>query len=249
MKDDLGVRMKTFYEERSRTFLNRRTPVIIRLDGKAFHSFTKGMLKPFDSVLTESMQNTAMALCTLVQNCKMAYVQSDEISLLLTDWDKLTTDAWFDYNVQKITSVSASLATLEFNKAFSVHSFYSKTPSLYEHKLWSATFDSRAFNIPKEDVVNYFWWRQSDAIRNFILSLAQSKFSHKELQGKSQTTLLGMLNAIGEKVELYLPYLRKGTIVYKTMNEDGKSFWTYNKDVPLFFEDRNYIEYLGGLCE
>ena len=117
-KDNLGNRMKG-YKNISRNHLMRRTPVVIRLDGKAFHTFTRGMKKPFDNILMESMQETAKYLCENIQGCKIAYTQSDEISLLLVDYENLDTDAWFDNNIQKMVSISASMATLAFNKAFS----------------------------------------------------------------------------------------------------------------------------------
>lgn len=96
----------------------RRTPVIIRLDGKAFHTFTKGFVKPFDECMSKAMQETMKYLCENIQGCVLGYTQSDEITLVLIDYQKLTTDAWFDYNVQKICSVAASMATLIFNRRF-----------------------------------------------------------------------------------------------------------------------------------
>lgn len=118
MKDELGDRMKSYYENRSKTFLARRTPVIIRLDGKAFHTFTRGFNKPFDEAMCNAMQETMKYLCENIQGCVLGYTQSDEITLVLIDYQKLTTDAWFDYNVQKICSVAASMATLIFNRRF-----------------------------------------------------------------------------------------------------------------------------------
>ena len=118
MKDNLGDRMKENYENRAKIKLLRRTPVIIRLDGKAFHTFTKGFNKPFDEILTLTMQKTMLALCKLIQGCVLGYTQSDEITLVLTDYAKLETSAWFDYDIQKVCSVSASIATLAFNRCF-----------------------------------------------------------------------------------------------------------------------------------
>ena len=116
-KDSLGNRMKG-YENISRSYLIRRIPVIIRLDGKAFHTFTRGLKKPFDEILMNTMWETAKYLCENIQGCKIAYTQSDEISLLLTDYENIDTSAWFDNNVQKMVSISASMATLAFNKCF-----------------------------------------------------------------------------------------------------------------------------------
>ena len=120
INDSLGDRMKEFYENRSKTYLTRRTPVIIRLDGKAFHSFTKGFKRPYDEIFHTAMNNTMKYLCANIQGCKLGYTQSDEITLLLTDYDTLTTDAWFGYGVQKMCSVAASMATLQFNYFFNL---------------------------------------------------------------------------------------------------------------------------------
>ena len=121
--DDLGLRMKEFYEQIPKTRLMRRTPVAIRLDGKAFHTFTRGFQKPFDHVLISAMQRTMKALCENIQGCVFGYTQSDEITLILTDYKKLTSSAWFDYEVQKMCSVAASMATMYFNKFFTEEAY------------------------------------------------------------------------------------------------------------------------------
>lgn len=189
IKDSLGDRMKGYYEEVTKTKLTRRMPVIIRLDGCHFHTFTKGMRKPFDAILIKTMLDTMRYLCENIQGCVLGYTQSDEISLLLIDYDKLNTSAWFDNEVLKMASVSASLATLAFNK-FYAENIVKMTETeedfkFYAKKLNQAYFDSRVFNIPESEVTNYFYWRQKDAERNSVNSLAQSVFSHKSLQGLS----------------------------------------------------------------
>lgn len=118
VNDDLGKRMKEYYEQIPKIKLMRRCPVIIRIDGKAFHTFTKKFDKPFDDILIKTMQDTMKYLCENMENCVLGYVQSDEISLLLIDYKKLDTAALFDYEVQKLCSISASMATLAFNKFF-----------------------------------------------------------------------------------------------------------------------------------
>lgn len=212
-KDSLGDRMKNNYENRSKTYLVRRMPVIIRLDGKAFHTFTRGMKKPYDKIFHNTMNATMEYLCENIQGCKLGYTQSDEITLLLTDYDTLDTDAWFDNNVQKICSVSASMATMAFNKLLdmNVNDYYEsiwdeviedwEAPTedvKYYGKLVDAVekgamFDSRCFNIPEEEVTNCFIWRQQDATRNAIQMLGQCNFSHKELHGKSCNDIQDML--------------------------------------------------------
>jgi len=185
-------RMKDFYERRNRRFLTRRTPVIIRIDGKAFHTYTKGLKKPFDEGLIEDMQRTMLYLCKNIQGCKFGYVQSDEISLLLTDYDTLTTDAWFDYCQNKMESIAASMATGIFNQLRFISKVdtwwgcdLDKEEAIHRLTINLANFDARAFNVPKDDVTNYFVWRQNDATKNSISMLAQSLYPHKELQGKN----------------------------------------------------------------
>lgn len=196
LKDSLGDRMKR-YEAVSKTTLVSRMPVIIRLDGCHFHTVTRGFKKPFDEVMIRTMQDTMKYLCENIQGCVLGYTQSDEITLVLIDYKKLNSNAWFDNEVQKMVSVSAALATYAFNKffrdrvsEFELNTNFPKDPEnpraleAYKKVLLSgAYFDSRVFNVPREDVTNCLLWRQKDAERNSINSLAQSLFSHKALQG------------------------------------------------------------------
>lgn len=209
--DDLGCRMKTFYEQIPKTKLMRRCPVAIRIDGRAFHTFTRGFQKPFDEVLIKSMQETMKYLCENIQGCVLAYTQSDEITLILVDYKKLTSSAWFDYEVQKICSIAASMATMAFNNIFSKYVKEFDLELAYNdngidtkenRKLWEiykkainkgAMFNARCFNIPKEEVTNLVYWRQLDASRNSIQMVGQANFSHKELQNKSCNDIQNML--------------------------------------------------------
>jgi tRNA(His) guanylyltransferase len=246
--DNLGVRMKE-YEKVETKFLTRRIPTIIRLDGKAFHSFTKGFDRPFDNLLMKTMQETTQELCKQIQGCKMAYTQSDEISLLLTDYDKITTSAWFDKNIQKMVSVSASMTTLIFNNIFrdKVEDVINTDEYIrYMKKVNTAMFDSRVFNLPKEEVCNYFIWRQQDATRNAIQMAGQVNFSHKELQGIN-------CNKIQDKLFIEkginfndLPIIQKrGTCITKkevSVNDTIRKKWIIDKEIPIFTSDRSYIE-------
>ena len=207
---DLAERMKG-YEKRNRYYLQRRMPVILRLDMRAGHSFTKGFERPFDEVFIKSMQETAQYLCENIQNCKLSYQQSDEITLLLVDYDKLNTDCFFDYRVDKLCSIAASMATMAFNNIFSKYIKEFDLELAYNdngidteenRKLWEiykkalnkgAMFDARCFNIPKEEVTNLVYWRQLDASRNSIQMVGQANFSHKELQNKSCNDIQDML--------------------------------------------------------
>lgn len=197
VKESLEERMKTYYEAIPKNKLMRRTPVIIRLDGKAFHTFTRGFDKPFDAILMKTMQDTMKDLCANIQGCVLGYTQSDEITLVLVDYQKIDSGAWFDYEIQKMTSVSAAMATLYFNKWFAYNcAEYTETDEdfkRYARKINTALFDSRVFNIPKEEVANCIFWRQLDAERNSILMVGQSQFSPKELHKKTCKDIVTML--------------------------------------------------------
>ena len=251
-KDNLGDRMKENYENRAKTQLLHRTPVIIRLDRKTFHTFTRGFKKPFDNILTEAMQQTMLTLCKEIQGCVLGYTQSDEITLVLTDYKKLETSAWFDYDVQKICSVSASIATLAFNRSFAKQcKLYAPSNSTdinnaHINSIYNgALFDSRCFNVPKEEVTNCILWRQQDAIRNSINSVGQTNFSHKELQGLSTDQVLRKLL---EEKQIYwnkLPvHLQRGSCCIKK-EVNGIYSWFIDTEIPIFKEEgRNYIEKL-----
>lgn len=255
-KDSLGDRMKENYENRAKTYLVRRMPVIIRLDGKAFHTFTKGLKKPYDVIFHNTMNATMKYLCENIQGCKLGYTQSDEITLLLTDYDTLTTDAWFDYSVQKMCSVAASMATMAFNKYLRelidnyfrsdawVNHYWEEDVEKYANTLKKAIdkgamFDSRCFNIPKEEVTNCFVWRQQDATRNAIQMLGQCNFSHKELQKKSCNDIQDMLmTQKGINFNDMATEFKRGVCCCK--DENGK--WNLDKEIPIFTQDREYIE-------
>lgn len=217
-RSDFGDRMKT-YEAVTRNYLVRRMPVIIRLDGKSFHSFTRGFKKPFDDILVQCMQEAMKYLCENIQGCVLGYTQSDEITLVLVDYKNLNTSAWFDNNIQKMTSVAASMATMSFNRALNnVLSLYEDVPQMacYFDKCGTAMFDARVFNIPKEDVCNNLLWRQQDATRNSIQAVGQANFSHKELHGKSCNQIQDMLMVKREINWNDIPtYLKRGSCCIK----------------------------------
>ena len=199
--DSLGDRMKD-HEMRSKTYLPRRTYTVIRIDQKSAHNYTKGLKRPFDEKYADDMDNTAKFLCENIQGCKLAYIQSDEITLVLTDFDNITTDAWFDGNIQKITSISASMATAKFNQLRMIRECYQYDfeypyKAIDEAKINNtklAFFDSRAWTLAdSEEVLNSLIWRQQDATRNSIQMTGQANFSHKDLQNKSCDEIQEML--------------------------------------------------------
>lgn len=252
--DDLGKRMKTYYEAIPKTSLMRRTPVAIRIDGKAFHTFTRGFERPFDTLLVNVMQQTTKKLCENIQNCVFGYTQSDEITLILVDYKDINTAAWFDYEVQKLCSISASMATLYFNKFFkqSVEEFdinsIIKEKEVDNYKLLNsykralntgAMFDSRCFNIPKEEVCNLIYWRQLDATRNSIQMVGQANFSHKELQGLTCNKIQDkLITETDINWNNYPTYLKRGTSCLKKDSE-----WILDMNMPILKgEDRKYVE-------
>lgn len=209
-RSDLAVRMKENYEKVPRHYLMRRTPVAIRLDGKAFHTFTRGFERPYDKVLGDTMVQTMKYLCENIQGCVFGYTQSDEITLILIDYQTFDTAAWFDYRHDKLCSITASMATLEFNRRFienvnqwfenskfSFYAFEGEKEDLYRAYTQAAKrgamFDSRAFNIPKEEVCNLVFWRQLDATRNSIQMMGQAYFSQDELHEKTCSNIQDML--------------------------------------------------------
>lgn len=203
---NLGDRMKA-YENVSRYCLTRRTPVIIRVDGRAFHTFLRGTKKPFDNGFIVAMSTAAQMLAKEIQGFKLAYVQSDEASFLLTDYDKIDTQGWFDYNLSKIISISAAKMSTVFN-------LYCLKSRLQVKGV--GIFDSRAFNIPKEEVANYFLWRAKDWQRNSLSMYARSFFSHKELMNKSSSEIHEMLYQIGKNWATNLDdMLKNGTWLLK----------------------------------
>lgn len=264
----LNDRMKR-YENVSRTYLTRRIPVIVRIDGRAFHTFTRGMRKPFDRILMTAMQETMRYLCENIQGCVFGYTQSDEITLVLTDYATPATDAWFGYGAQKMASISASMATLAFNSLFvdavdKTRQLYGIESDafnyfLYEKKFWSAMFDARVFSIPIEEVCNCLIWRQQDATRNSIEAAGQAHFSQSQLHGKNCNQIQEMLwkecninwndypidfkrgsCCRRESVETNIPDLRDSTTQISVIRRK----WIVDTKPPIFTKDRAYIDSL-----
>ena len=263
-RDSLGDRMKEFYENRSKTKLVRRMPVIIRLDGRSFHTFTRGFVKPFDKRMIETMQEATLELCKNIQGCVFGYTQSDEITLILVDYNDIDVSAWYDYEVQKICSVVASMATLYFNRIFrgKVNEFSQKhflpmnDPKTYGEELSTsirnifnaynkslelgAQFDARCFNVPISDVCNMVLWRQKDAERNSINSLGQAWFKHQKKKKKSTNQVQDMLfKEYGINWNNLSTVEKRGTAVIK--NENDK--WFIDTEMPILIgEGRDYVE-------
>ena len=259
---DLANRMKE-YEKRNQYYLQKRTPVAIRVDGRSFHTFTRGFKRPFDDIFMKSMQETAKYMCENMGNAKLAYVQSDEITIILTDYDTLETDCWFNYRTDKLCSIAASMATMAFNKYFTKNvEDFSKSRdvvgyngqyfgdyedaiiqlAVYEKAVEKgAMFDARCFNIPKEEVTNLIYWRQLDATRNSIQMVGQANFSHQELQNKTCNMIQDMLHEQkGINWNDFPIPCKRGTACVKT-NEG----FDIDYEMPILKgEDRQYVDSL-----
>lgn len=286
-KDSLGDRMKGNYESVTKTKLVKRMPVAIRIDGKAFHTFTRGFNKPYDLVLSKAMELTTQKLCENIQGCVFGYTQSDEITLILVDYKTLDTNAWFNNEIQKMCSISASIATMWFAKMFEkcvvdfnrkmdikvisiddeqfINKYYFPDDILKEYYIKDnktalrlikkykaacekgAMFDSRVFNIPKEEVCNLLIWRQQDAIRNSIEMLGRAYFSDKELFKKNCSNIQNMLmeqhgidwNNISTRFKRGLCCTR---MVNKSPNITNRKSWFVDDNIPIFTKDRDYVE-------
>lgn len=235
-KDSLGNRIKG-YEYTSRLYLTGRMPMIIRLDGKAFHTLTKKMDKPYDVEFKELMMQTARNLVREIPGAKFAYVQSDEISILVTDYDTIQTEAWYNKGVQKIVSISAAIATYYFNSMY--RELISPKKIIKPYGL----FDSRCFVLPKDEVTNYMLWRQKDATRNSIQGLGQSMFSHKQLQGKSCEEIQDMLMLEKEINWNDTPtYFKRGGCVYRDLSIDLENNTVLNNQKFKLYDKLNKID-------
>jgi tRNA(His) guanylyltransferase len=258
MVDDIGRRMKEQYENRTRYALRRRTYTLIRADGKAFHEYTRDCRRPFDEDLMRAMDETAIYMCRHIEGAQFAFTQSDEISILLTDFATNQTQAWFDGNIQKIASISASLATAKFNQVRR-ESRFPDGGSGEERPL--ALFDARVFTIPDPtEVYNYFVWRQDDASRNSLQMAAQACFRPEALGGKSCDELQEMLFQVGVNWNSYpvgfkrgrfierrivkrdVEYVHKETGERHVQKDVERAVWGLVEDLPVFTRNPAWLQ-------
>lgn len=240
MSDNLGDRMKS-YEDVWRQKLVRRMPVILRVDGKAFHTFTaKYCKKPYDAIFQTAMISAAEEVFQRVQGITFCFIQSDEASFLLQDYARLNTEAPFDYNIQKLSSIAASIMSVKFNSSFEIL-YNAHNPQLPIRQYGTnEIFDARLFNLPKEEVVNYFIWRQQDAVRNSILSLGYANFSHKYLLNKNINEVQDILmKEKGINWNDVVTKFKRGMCIYKLPLLRAHNIC---EEIPIFTQDRNFIE-------
>ena len=228
MKDTLGRRMKRDYEDALRITLPRRSYFIIRIDGRGFHKFTADLERPYCRPLADALDQAALYLCHEIIGCRFGYGQSDEYSFLLTDFEREDSPLWFDGNVQKIASVSASLFTAAFIRAFPCDRI--------------AAFDSRVMVISqRSEVENYFLWRQLDASANSLNMLASAHYSHGALLNKSTTEKHELLHAKGVNWAKHPADFKRGRAVVHSSDEAG---WRIDREIPIFNRNRDYLDAL-----
>ena len=227
MRDELGDKIKSNFEDALRIQLPRRTHVVIRIDGRRFHTFTKRLERPYDERLAQALDTAALALAAEMSGCRLGFGQSDEYSFLLTDFGSEHEKMWFDGNVQKITSVAASIFTAHFTQAFSL-----------------ATFDARVMVIPRRaDVIDYFIWRQLDASANSLNMLASAHYSHEELLGRSTAEKHDLLHAKGLNWAQEKTSFKRGRVIRPAIRPAGTGF-VLDLEPPVF---PRAPEYLAGL--
>jgi len=208
------------------------------------------------------MDAAAIALCKEAAGARLAYVQSDEISLLLTDFADPKTEAWFDNCQNKIESISASIVTSAFNLAVMHRQLRPEGQGKICGKKPNAVFDARAFVIPDfVEVENYFIDRQQDATRNSVTMLAQSFASHKQLHGKNQSAQHEIIHAAGDNWEKHPARFKHGGVIRRQavdyLAQEGvvhpsffrpsgsipieKSNWFMDEGTPVFTRERHYL--------
>jgi tRNA(His) 5'-end guanylyltransferase len=220
-EDSLGDRMK-FYEqaEAGRKFMPL-LPVCARIDGKTFHSWTRGLERPYDKSLSDCMIETTEHLVDKTNAC-MGYTQSDEISLVMYS-PSYETQLFFDGKVQKMISVLASMATAKFNE------LAAKRINGCPESRGTALFDCRAWQVPnKIEAANTLLWRELDAAKNSISMAARTMFGHSELQGKVGSEMQEMMFSKGTNWNDYPAFFKRGTFVQRrrslrTLTDDERN--------------------------
>jgi tRNA(His) 5'-end guanylyltransferase len=224
MKDELGARMKEYYEDALRVMLPRRTYVVVRVDGRAFHSFTRELERPYSRRLAGALDQAALALCHEMIGCRFAYGQSDEYSFLLTDFETEDARLWFDGNLQKIVSVAASVFTGAFNRCFEAARV--------------ASFDARVMAISqRSEVEKYFVWRQLDASANSLNMLASAHYGHAELLHKSTAEKHEMLHAKGLNWAKEAADFKRGRVV-----RHSDAGWVVDLEIPIFTRESGFLD-------
>lgn len=237
--NEFDKRMKE-YEKVYQSVLIPHLPIIIRIDGKAFHNFTKRCVRPFDAGLSYAFQQATIDLYKEIGTFKLAYGQSDEVSILLYNPDTMSQE-YFGGKLFKLCSVVSSIFTCNFNK----HCYCATLDN-------PAYFDCRVFQLPEHEVANYFIWRQKDATRNSISMVARSEFSHKQCNNKSTSNMQDMLMEKGINWNNLSTVYKRGWCIAKATLGQTTDLTLENlqpitgavidEEIPIFTQDRDYIE-------
>ncbi len=236
MADDaLGDRMKAF-ERLTKSALPRHELAILRVDGRAFSRYTRH-LSAHDPEMMRAMQDVACELCGEIQGARMAYTQSDEISVLINPWSSPNSNAWFGGDLQKTVSVAASLAAATMTMA---------SPWVFGGEYRRAQFDARAFALPATEANAYFVWRQLDANRNAVNSYAQDNFSPSALNGVKAADVREMLRRAGKPFEALPGYVQRGVVIAQQAEEIApglvRNRWRVEPTTPWFASDPSFVE-------
>jgi tRNA(His) guanylyltransferase len=251
VKDSLGDRMKSQYENRARHYLPRRAYTLVRVDGKAFHTWTRGLTKPYDLDFMSCMDAAAIELCKQTSGAQLAFVQSDEITVVMTDFSDEGTQAWFDGSQSKIESITASIATMAFNRAVMDHQAHvavhgdsrKKYPMVAKEA--SALFDSRAWSMADRiEVINNLIWRQKDSERNSVTMLASHYASHKQLHGKDISARHDAIHAAGDNWNNHPTNFKRGRVIQKFVGENDRTSWAVNPETPVFTKTPEFLDKL-----
>ena len=212
--ESFGDRMKA-YELPTRILLPRRSYTVLRVDGRAFHTYLKNARKPFDGAFIHAMGKVAEALCAEITGAVLAYAQSDEVSVLYTDFRNPAAEPWFGGVAAKQVSIAASLATYVLGNSYS--------PPGGGRPL----FDARVFTLPtRRDVADYFVWRQADALRNSVSMAAQAYFTPEQLHGMKASEVKELLRTTAAADwDGYRPECRLGQVTTRTSTEKT-TVWT-----------------------
>lgn len=262
-KTSLGDRMKKNYENIYRSFLPVNQYYVLRIDGKNFSKYTKGLDRPFDDGLIADMQETMRFLCEEIQGAQIGFTQSDEITIVFTDLQSEHSDIWFGGNIQKIVSIAASLATCKFNQlrlsrlaSYNLDGCSLLDSEIDDFKL--AQFDARVFSISqRHEALNNVYWRQQDASKNSIQMLARSLFSHKELQGLNGSQLQDkVMLERGVNWNDIAKTKKRGSACYKetkyanipsdshdsTLHIPERKKWVIDNEIPIFSQDWEWFD-------
>ena len=229
-----------------------KMPAVLRVDGRAFHTLTRGFDRPFDATIEDCIERVALALCAEIGTATLAYCQSDEVSVLLVDYPNPATEQWFGGRRSKMESVAASVATAAFSEGLYAAlgtCADAVRADLLRSRLFRAHFDARAFPVPVHDAPNYFLWRQRDAVRNSVMAAGRAVLPHRRMHGMRRDGVLAALREAGSPWEDLPTRQRRGLAVVRRPTTraapDGGavegSEWFADTEPPDFGDDRGYV--------